>query len=125
MKNTFLKNQLYLVTLKPQRLVFQGVDKAPPSPESFKGPEKQSEASALNEVASQSPSQIFNDTISAGGVVQARYQGSTTVLANLAGTDPIFTGQSTTTTSSNGTVTTTTASGITTTTPPVVPPPQK
>lgn len=91
---TFYKNHFHSWKFKPNRLIFQGVDKAPPSPESFKGPEKQTEAQALNEVASQSPSQIFNDTISAGGAVQARYQGSTTILASLVNTDPIFTGQS-------------------------------
>jgi hypothetical protein len=93
MNTIFLNSNTYKTSFKPKRLVFQGVDNAPRAPENFKGPEKQSEAAALNEVASQSPSQIFNDTISAGGAVQSRYQGGTTVLASLIKVDPLFTGQ--------------------------------
>ena len=96
----------------PKRLVFQGVDKAPPSPEHFTGPEQQSDAAARNEVASQSPSQIFNDTISAGGSMQGQYTQGTTTLANLVTNDPIFTGNWS-------------AATTTTTTPSTNVPPQK
>jgi|GEM_PF-6632319 len=93
MNTIFLNRHTYKTTFKPERLIFQGVDNAPRAPENFKGAEKQSEAAALNEVASQSPSQIFNDAISAGGAVQSSYQGGTTVLLNLIKVDPLFTGQ--------------------------------
>lgn len=78
-----------------KRLVFQGVDKAPPSPENFKNKEKQASAA---EVASQSPSQIFNDTVSAGTAIATKYKQGTTTLVNLVNDDPIFTGQGFTTT---------------------------
>ncbi len=90
-----------------KRLVFQGVDKAPPSPENFQNKEKQVSAA---EVASQSPSQIFNDTVSAGAVIATKYKQGTTTLVNLVNDDPVFTGQGFTTT------TTTTATTNTTTT---------
>lgn len=90
--NKIYHQHFQLKLLTPNRLVFQGVDKAPRSPENFKGPEQQTEAQAVNEVASQSPSQIFNDTISAGGAMQTQYTQGTTSIANLVTTDPIFTG---------------------------------
>ena len=49
----------------PSRQVFQGVDKAPPSAENFKGPEKQSQSDAINEVAPQTPSEIVSNAVSA------------------------------------------------------------
>jgi hypothetical protein len=80
----------------PRRLVFQGggMDKAPPSPEQFQSPEKQSMEDRLNEVSSQSPSQIFNDTISAGSAIKTRYTQNTTILAGLANDDPLKSGGS-------------------------------
>lgn len=87
-------------SLQTHRLIFQNVDMAPPSPENFQNPEK-SEAAALNEVASQSPSQIFNDTMSKGGQAKQQYQGSTTALAALVKTDPLLTGQPANTNNSN------------------------
>ncbi|MCC6643938.1 hypothetical protein IT411_04270 [Candidatus Peregrinibacteria bacterium] len=89
MKFTFFQTTAPNLFLS-KRLIFQGVDKAPPSPEDFKNKEKQSSAA---EVASQSPSQIFNDTISAGSAIKTRYNSGTTALANLVKTDPMFTGQ--------------------------------
>lgn len=86
-----------------KRLVFQGVDKAPPSPEDFKNKEKQASSA---EVASQSPSQIFADTVSAGAAIKTRYNSGTTALANLVKTDPMFTGQGIIPSSSNSTTTT-------------------
>ena len=75
--------------IKPNRLVFKGIDAAPPSPENFTSPEKQSMEDRLNEVSAQSPSQIFNDTISAGSAVKTRYANNTSLLASLAGDDPL------------------------------------
>lgn len=88
-----------------KRLVFQGVDKAPPSPENFQNKEKQTSAA---EVASKSPSQIFNDTVSAGAVIATKYKQGTTTLVNLVNDDPVFTGQGFTTTTTATTNTTTT-----------------
>jgi len=76
------------------RPVFQGVDNAPPSPEQFQGPEKQSMEDRLNEVAAQTPSEIYSDTISAGTAVKTRYAQNTTILANLATDDPLATNAS-------------------------------
>lgn len=93
------------ITTSPRRLVYQGggMDKAPPSPEQFKSPEKQTMEDRLNEVSSQSPSQIFNDTISAGGAVKTRYAQNTAILAGLANDDPLGGGGgSTSTTTSSG-----------------------
>lgn len=88
-----------------KRLIFQSVDKAPPSPENFQNKEKQASAA---EVASQSPSQIFNDTVSAGAAIATKYKQGTTTLVNLVNDDPIFTGQGFTTTTTTATTTTTT-----------------
>lgn len=100
----------------PRRLVFQGggMDKAPPSPEQFQSPEKQSMEDRLNEVSSQSPSQIFNDTISAGSAIKTRYTQNTTILAGLANDDPLQSGGSSGSTAV--TTTGTTAAGGQTTT---------
>lgn len=87
-------------------MVFQGVDKAPPSSDTMKGPEAQTEAQAVSEVASQSPSQIFNDTISAGGSMQGQYTQGTSSLASLVTNDPIFTGNWTSTTTAAAPITT-------------------
>lgn len=77
----------------PARIVFQGVDKAPPSPESFKGPEKQSQSDAINEVAPQTPSEIVSNAVSAASAIKTSYTQGTKSLASLVTNDPIFTGQ--------------------------------
>ncbi len=76
----------------PSRLVFQNLDRAPKSQDTFKSPEQQTEAQAISEVASQSPGDIFNDTMGAGTGIKNQYAGGTIVLAGLINTDPIFTG---------------------------------
>jgi hypothetical protein len=77
------------IQIRPARLVYQMSEKAPRSPENFKGPEKQSEQVQLGEVASQSPSQIFNDTISAGASIKTQFVANTSLLAKLATVDPL------------------------------------
>lgn len=77
----------------PKRLVYQGVDKAPPSPESFKGPEKQSQADAINEIAPQTPSEIVSNAVSTASAFKAGYTKGTQTLASLVNNDSIFTGQ--------------------------------
>lgn len=81
--------------IKAKRLVFQGgMDKAPKAPDNFKSPEKQSEAAMLSEVASQTPSEIYSDTVSVGGAIAARHTQNTTMLAGLATADPLPPGNS-------------------------------
>ncbi len=72
-----------------KRWIHQMSEASPKAPENFQNPEKQSEAAQINEVASQSPSQIFSDTISKGGAVKTRYASSTTFLMALATVDPL------------------------------------
>lgn len=74
------------------RLIFQNVDQAPRANDNFKGPEKQSEAQAVAEVASKSPSDIFNDTVSAGSSMQQQYTQGTVTVAKVVTTDPLFIG---------------------------------
>lgn len=69
------------ISFLPSRAVFQGVDQAPPSPESFKGPEKQSQQDAVNEVAQQSPSQIMSTAMSHGSAIKTKYVANTKALA--------------------------------------------
>lgn len=79
---TLLKHlQLGLISFQPNRAIFQGVDKAPPSPESFKGPEKQSQQDAVNEVAQQSPSQIMSTAMGQGSAIKTKYVQNTQALA--------------------------------------------
>jgi len=81
----------------PKRLIHQTSEMAPKASESMQGPEQKSEAVQLNEVAAQSPSQIFNDTVSAGTAIKTQFVGSMTILAALANTDPLGSGGGTTT----------------------------
>ncbi len=68
-------------SFRPSRLIFQDVDAAPPSPESFKGPEKQSQEDAVNEVARQTPSQIMSTAMSRGSAIKTKYVKSSQALA--------------------------------------------
>ncbi len=96
------KNKNHIQNLfQDNKVIFQSLDKAPKTSESIKGPEKQTEAQALNEVASQSPSEIYSDTVSAGSAVKQQYTQNTTILANLLQTDPLFGGSSTSGTTAN------------------------
>ena len=79
----------FAINFTEKRLVFQKMDKAPKAPENFKSPEKQTEAAMLSEVASQTPSEIYSDTVSAGGAIAARHTKNTTILASLADSDPL------------------------------------
>lgn len=69
------------ISFFPKRPIFQGVDSAPPSPESFKGPEKQSQQDAINEVAPQTPSDIMSSAMGRAGAIQTKYVQNTKVLA--------------------------------------------
>lgn len=69
------------ISFLPNRAIFQGADTAPPSPESFKGPEKQSQQDAVNEVAQQSPSQIMSTAMSHGAAIKTKYVQNTKILA--------------------------------------------
>lgn len=93
--NILFSNYDSISQIKSKRLVFQGgMDKAPKAPENFKSPEKQSEAAMLSEVASQTPSEIYSDTVSAGGAIAARHTQNTTMLAGLATANPLPPGNS-------------------------------
>ena len=69
------------ISFLPNRAIFQGVDAAPPAPESFKGPEKQSQQDAVNEVAQQSPSQIMSSAMTHAAAVKTKYVANTQILA--------------------------------------------
>jgi hypothetical protein len=69
------------ISFLPNRAIFQGVDNAPPSPENFKGTEKQSQQDAVNEVAAQSPSQIASAAMSRGSAIHTKYVQNTQALA--------------------------------------------
>ena len=71
------------ISFTPKRIIFQSVDSAPPSPENFKGPEKQSQQDAVNEVAQQSPSQIMSTAVAHAAAVKTKYVANTTLLANI------------------------------------------
>lgn len=87
--NKFIQHFRNNLMGKEHRIIFQHMDKAPKAPEHFQSPEKQGEAAMLSEVASQTPSEIYNDTVSAGGAIAARHTGNTTLLAGLANVDPL------------------------------------
>lgn len=107
--NTKLYKQNFSIVGFPHRLVYMGgVDSAPPSPEHYNAPEKQSMEDKLNEVSAQSPGDIYNDTVSAGTAVKTKYASNTAVLASLANDDPLSSnptggGGGTTTTTTGGT----------------------
>lgn len=86
----FKNTKIILNLFQNNRVIFQSLDKAPKSSESIKGPEKQTEAQALSEVASQSPSEIYSDTVSAGSTIKQQYTQNTTILANIINNDPLF-----------------------------------
>ncbi len=81
MKLTYLKYSY------PKRLIFAGdaPSKGPgeKAPEATGGLKESSEAFSPAEVVSQTPSEIYNDTVSAGGAVSTKYTQGTTILANL------------------------------------------
>jgi hypothetical protein len=88
MNTSFQQNNFSLLGHKT-RLVYQKMSAAPKAPESFKSPEKQTEAAMISEVAGQTPGDIFNDAVSAGGTIAGRHTGNTQILAALANTDPL------------------------------------
>jgi hypothetical protein len=117
--NEIYKLQSAQNPLLNKRSIHQMSEASPKAPENFQNPEKQSEAAQINEVASQSPSQIFSDTISAGGAVKTRYAGSTTLLMALATVDPLapstpipYSNTSTVVTSTTAPVTTSTSQTV-------------
>jgi len=104
-------------SFRSKRLVFQGADKAPPSPESFKGPEKQSQQDAINEVAQQSPSQIMSTAMSRATAIKTKYVQNTGILAAIINQPVADTKSSNANSSSNtGGATATNASATTTST---------
>ncbi len=72
-----------------KRLIYDN-EAAPPSPENFSNPEKQkAPGEAAREIASQSPSDIVSNAMSAGGATKSKYATKTQNLANLIDENPL------------------------------------
>ena len=65
-----------------KRLVFAG-EAAPPSPETFKAPDKKSDAEIASEVGPISPSQIASQAATRTGFIKTKYTNYTMILAGL------------------------------------------